>query len=195
MSLELTESTLHRSRDAGSAMAHRYMPDRCAGTDGAPVLVPDCRLSCFLRRQPQTSSLAPLALSLCKYHPAAQCERNIRCCDKSFLGRFALESGRAPRGYIMLSGIIGGSCHEYNFCRHKHMFVTKHVFVATKHVFCRDKTRLLSRQNYATNIILSRQSFCRYKHIFVTTNTCLSWHSKIMFLATYNCDKYLSQKA
>ena len=117
----------------------------------------------------------------------------------------------------MLSGIIGGTCHKYHFCRHKHMFVAKHVFVATKHVFCRDKTRLLSRQNtsfvatkiclsrqnyacrykhvVATNIILSRQNFCRYKHTFVATNTCLSWHSKIMFLATYNCDKYLSQKA
>ena len=30
-------------------------------------------------------------------------------------------------------------------CRHKHAF----VLVATKHVFCRDKTRLLSRQKYA----------------------------------------------
>ena len=168
----MTESKLHCSRDAGSAMAHRYMPDRFAGTDGAPVPVPDCRLSCFLRRQPQTSSLAPLALSLCKYHPAAQCERNIRCCDKSFLGRFALESVRAPRGYIMLSGIIGGTCHKYHFCRHKHMFVAKHVFVATKHVFCRDKTRLLSRQNtsfVATKICLSRQNYaCRYKHVVAT---------------------------
>ena len=110
-----------------------------------------------------------------------------------------MESGRAPRGYIMLSGIIGESCHKYHFCRHKHMFVAKYVF-------CRDKTRLLStklclytclsRQIFvATNIILSRQNFCRYKHTFVATNTCLSWHSKIMFLATYNCDKYLSQKA
>ena len=44
-----------------------------------------------------------------------------------------------------------------------------HVFVATKHVFCRDKT-ILSRQNYA----------CRDKHVFVATNIC---HDK-RFVAT-----------
>ena len=45
------------------------------------------------------------------------------------------------------------------------------MFVATKHVFCRNKsmlavTKLLSRQN-----CFSRQNnFCRDKHVFVTTN-------------------------
>ena len=47
--------------------------------------------------------------------------------------------------------VIGGNCHQYNFCRDKHMFV------ATKHVFCRDKsmlvaTKLLSRQTRAWQI-------------------------------------------
>ena len=37
--------------------------------------------------------------------------------------------------------IIGGSSHKYHFCRDKH---TKHVFVVTKHDFCRDKSMLLA---------------------------------------------------
>ena len=72
---------------------------------------------------------------------------------------------------------------------------TSIIFVATKHVFCHDKsmlvaTKLVARQNFcrdkhifvvtkhlsrqtfvATNIILSRQKFCHYKLTFVTTNT------------------------
>ena len=56
-----------------------------------------------------------------------------------------------------------------------------HVFVATKQVFCRDKsmlaaTTVLSRQNYvcrdkifvATHPCLSRQQFCLDKHTFVS---------------------------
>ena len=46
-----------------------------------------------------------------------------------------------------LTATIGGSCHKYNFCR-------------DKHVFCRDKTRVLSRQKYA----------CGDKHVSVATN-------------------------
>ena len=51
----------------------------------------------------------------------------------------------------------------------------KKMFVATKHVFCHDKsklvaTKLLSRQIFvAIKILLSRQKTC-----FVATNTCLS---------------------
>ena len=41
----------------------------------------------------------------------------------------------------VLQTIIGGSCHKYDFCR------DKHVFVATKDVFCRDKSMIV-----ATNI-------------------------------------------
>ena len=37
---------------------------------------------------------------------------------------------------LRVSAIIGGSCHKYNFCR------DKHVFVATKHVFSHDKSML-----------------------------------------------------
>ena len=44
---------------------------------------------------------------------------------------------------VGVGGIIGGSYHKYHFCR------DKHVFIATKHVLCRDKSILiLSRQNY-----------------------------------------------
>ena len=51
----------------------------------------------------------------------------------------------------------------------------KHVFVATKHVFCPDKSILYVF--VATNIILSRQKFCHGKHtnknMLAATNTCL----------------------
>ena len=46
--------------------------------------------------------------------------------------------------YDWRESIIGGSCHKYNFCRDKHMFV------APKHVFRRD-------------IILSRRKIRRDK--------------------------------
>ena len=56
------------------------------------------------------------------------------------------------------------------FCR------DKHLFVATKDVFCLGKsilvtTNVLPRQKYfvATNILLSRQNLCRSKHTFVAT--------------------------
>ena len=56
--------------------------------------------------------------------------------------------------------IIGGNCHKYNFCR------DKHLFVATKHVFCSDK-------------------FCRGKHAFVLTSFCLDkLLSRQTFVAT-----------
>ena len=47
--------------------------------------------------------------------------------------------------------IIGGSCHKYHFCR--------------------DKTRLLSRQKYACRdkTFCTVQRFCRKKHTFVAT--------------------------
>ena len=61
--------------------------------------------------------------------------------------------------------IIGGSCHKYNFCR--------------------DKTRVLSRQNY----------FCRDKIMFVATkyfgrdksNTCLSQQNILCRDKNYTC--------
>ena len=66
----------------------------------------------------------------------------------------------------------------------------KHVFVATKHILCRDKTHLLSRQNNACrdktfvgiNIFLSQQDVCRDKHIFVGTKRVC--RDKYTFVAT-----------
>ena len=54
--------------------------------------------------------------------------------------------------------IIGGSCHKHSFCRDKN-----HVFVATKHIFYRDKSMLL------TTKLLTGQMFCCDKHVFDTT--------------------------
>ena len=93
---------------------------------------------------------------------------------------------------------IGESCHKYHFCRDIHFGTTntclsrqtkvclsryffiffcldKHIFVATKDVFCRDKRRVLSRQKYACSLsrqILSWQVLSRQKY-FVATNLIL----------------------
>ena len=61
-------------------------------------------------------------------------------------------------------------------------FATSKSFVATKHIFCCNKSMLLSQQTYfvTTNIILWRQKFyrnkrhvCCDKSMFVTTRLCL----------------------
>ena len=93
------------------------------------------------------------------------------------------------------------SCYKYQFCCDKyvfvttntwHVFVTTNIFVVTKvrlswqncdchdkifwsyfgHI-CRDKTRLLLRQNYHVSVLL-QQNFCHDKT--VTTNV-LSWQA------------------
>ena len=95
--------------------------------------------------------------------------------------------------------ITGGSCHRYHFYRDKSKFrhlCYKRVFVATKHVFCRDKsmlvTKLLSRQKdfVATNIILSPQNFCHDKYTFVATKDvfCRDTH---VFVATKVCFSHI----
>ena len=65
------------------------------------------------------------------------------------------------------------------FCR------DRHVFVATRHVFCRDKIMQVS--------LLSRQKFCRHKHVSVATNICCDIFlvNKHDFVAT----KVLSRQA
>ena len=70
--------------------------------------------------------------------------------------------------------IIGGSCLKYNF-RHD-----KHVFVATKHVSCRDKSMLVT-----TKLLSWQNIFCHDKKY-----ACCDKHDKY-FVAT----KVLSQQA
>lgn len=65
-----------------------------------------------------------------------------------------------------LKCIAGGSCHKYNFCR------DKKVFVATKQVS--------SPQKYA-NIILSRQTFCRNKLTFIATKDVFSRGKRVFY--------------
>ena len=94
--------------------------------------------------------------------------------------------------------IIGGSCHKYNFCRDKTRVLSRqkyacrdkgfvatkvpsgqiHVFVATKHVFCRDKSILVinCHKVYLSNTCSSRQIF-RDKHNFVAGSILLSTES------------------
>ena len=81
--------------------------------------------------------------------------------------------------------IIGESCHKYHFCRD--------VFVATKHVFCRDKSVLVAkklcllRQHiFVASGPLSRQNICRNKHNFVATSMFLS-RQKTCFVVTNAC--------
>ena len=95
------------------------------------------------------------------------------------------EDGRSQKGV----GIVGGSCHKYNFCRGEHMFVATNMclsrqftsFVATKVCLSRQNFRRDTIVFVGTNICrdkhvaLSRQNFaCRYKHkiMFVATNIC-----------------------
>ena len=61
------------------------------------------------------------------------------------------------------------------FCHDKHVFVATNMFVATKHVFCCDKTRLLSRKLpifllWGTRLLL-RQNFFRDKLTFLATKS------------------------
>jgi len=100
--------------------------------------------------------------------------------------------------------IIGGSCHKYQFVatkvltRQTRVCRDKHVFVMTKHVFCRDKskfvaTKLSSWQNYVCRdkndtciiFVMTKDVFRRDKHVFVTTKK-LSRQNYVC------CDKYLS---
>ena len=102
---------------------------------------------------------------------------------------------------VVMLIVIGESCYKYHFCR------DKHVFVATKHVFCRNRSmlvvkKLLSQQTYfchdktfvatnichdkhfvATKVLLRQAYFCCNKHMFVTTkhNFC---HNKSMLVAS-----------
>ena len=85
--------------------------------------------------------------------------------------------------------IIGGSCHKYNFCRDKHVFVRQNTsFVATKvclsrqTYFCRDK------YNFAVTKVLSRQTYFLQNMSFVATNVCLSRQTRVCR------DKYLSRQ-
>ena len=68
--------------------------------------------------------------------------------------------------------IIGGICCKYHF-RRKRACRVKHVFVATKHVFCRDKSMLASRNVLSHQpYFLSRQIYaCRDKRCALSRQT------------------------
>ena len=74
------------------------------------------------------------------------------------------------RGFFSLSQlavqthIISGSCHKHHFCRDK-------CFVATKHVFCCNKSMLAVTTFVATKLCLSWQNIFCHK-TFVVTNIC-----------------------
>ena len=62
--------------------------------------------------------------------------------------------------------IIGGSCNKYHFCR------DKHTFVASKHVFCLDKSMLVATNSFCPDkytFVATKDVFCRDKHMFVAT--------------------------
>ena len=72
------------------------------------------------------------------------------------------------------SGITGGSCHKYHFCRNK-----TNMFVATKHVFL-----VVTKTFVATSLLLSWQTqylsqqthICRNKTCCDKNDTCGSSH-------------------
>ena len=54
-------------------------------------------------------------------------------------GLSGLLDGTTQNAHVCATIIILGSCHKYHFYHDKSFFRDKYVFVATKHVFCRDK--------------------------------------------------------
>ena len=112
---------------------------------------------------------------------------------------------RCHRGVWKPLNIIGGSCHKYHFLLWQKFCRDKHVFVATKHVFCRDKIFCVDKTFVVTNICHNKHNFvvtkvlswrtwfffCNKRHVFVATKVCLLWQNfccnKIMFFATKLC--------
>ena len=74
--------------------------------------------------------------------------------------------------------VIGRSCHKCHFCRDKPCLLrqVRVMCVVTKY-FCRDKTRLFWRQNYAsiifvaTNVFSRNTCFCRDKRRVLSRQT------------------------
>ena len=76
--------------------------------------------------------------------------------------------------------IFGGSCHKYDFC------FDKHVFIMTKHFFCHDK----SRQNFCHDKIMfaATKIFCHDKHNFVMTKL---QHTFVVTKDMFCCNKHV----
>ena len=76
--------------------------------------------------------------------------------------------------------IFGGSCHKYDFC------CDKHVFIMTKHFFCHDK----SRQNFCHDKIMfaATKIFCHDKHNFVMTKL---QHTFVVTKDMFCCNKHV----
>ena len=123
---------------------------------------------------------SPLRYPLTRPLPLRPSSQPASLCSVCLSRRFilAVPLRCSCEGVPMSTLIIGGSCHKYNFCGDKIMFVAtkyfrryktfvatniccnKHVFVARKVLwrqayFRRDKRRILSRQ---TRVVLSRQT-------------------------------------
>ena len=67
--------------------------------------------------------------------------------------------------------VIGGSCHQYDFCRDK-MFLATNIFLSQQNV-CHDKTRLVSRRKH---------TFVVTKDVFVATKLLLRQTSYLLQL-------------
>ena len=60
--------------------------------------------------------------------------------------------------------ITGESCHKYDFCHDKHVFVmTKHVFCCDKHIFV--VTKVHKHNFVATDFLLRQAYICRDKQL------------------------------
>ena len=118
------------------------------------------------------------------------CPLPYHCCDKSMLVMNFF--------FVMTNNFLSWQ----NFGCDKHKFVVTtvlswhtYMFVMTKHVFCRDKsrdktflsweTRICRNKSFVTTkIILSQQKFCCSKHTFVATKDtfCHDKHATKMIL-------------
>ena len=86
---------------------------------------------------------------------------------------------RCHRGVWKPLSITGRSCHKYHFLLWQKFCRDKHVFVATKHIFCRDKIFCVDKTFVVTNI-------CHNKHNFVVTKV-LSWRTCFFFATKDMC--------
>ena len=82
-----------------------------------------------------------------------------------------------------------------NICHNKHNFVAT-TFLLWQTRVCRDKTRLLSWQNYVSIIFVATNNFAmtkvlsRQKTCFVMTNTCLSRQTRVCHDKTFVATKW-----
>ena len=94
---------------------------------------------------------------------------------------------------VSMGDIFGGSCHRYNFCRDRHVFVaTKHVLWRQKCV-CRDKSFVAKKEEVCRDKILKKQkqktkNICHDKYLSRQNYVCmLLYKTRLLWRQKYAC--------